>query len=155
MMTRYIGIASLAVLSFVALVFVLACVILPHWASRVGLDEWNLPTLRESLKEADAEAVALEEKNDLMWREREFCDYLIARLIDGTITLERATDELAPIMQDRPGFALTCETKFHVATRRQGVARCLISHVAAAMNNDSRWVNISARLEAEFAVLRE
>ena len=155
MMTRHIGIVSLAVVSFMSVVFVLVSVISPNWIQCVGLDVWNLPTLHESLNLANAEAVALEQKSDQLYREREFCDYLVARLIDGTMTLEQATDVFAPIMQDRTGFAVTCETEFRVATHRQGVARCLIKHVQAATRNDSRWVSISARLEADFALLKE
>jgi hypothetical protein len=155
MMTRHIGIVSLVVVSFMSVVVVLVSALSPNCIKCVGLDVWNLPTLHESVKEGNAKAAALDEKNVQMCREREFCDYLVARLIDGTTTLAQATDELEPILRERTGFRVICESEYHVATLRQGIARCLIKHAKVALYNDSRWTSVSSRLEAEYAQLKE
>ena len=154
MTPRHTGIVSLAVLSIMVVIFVLACVISPRWAKRVGLDVWNLPGLNQKLKEARDRDAVLNEQHEQILREIEFGDYLAGRLIDGTMTLAQATDELEPILKNRPGFDITCEFAYRVSTLRQGTARCLIIRIEGMMNMDSRWPAISARLEAEFAGIK-
>jgi hypothetical protein len=152
-MVRHTGIVSLAVVCIMAVVFVLACAIAPTWAKSAGLDVWNLPSLNDSVKEADAKSTVLMETQEQMRNEREFGDHLVTRLIDGTVTLAEASAEMEPIMQKRPGFDVVCRLDYRVTTSRQGAAKCLINRVNAVMNGDSRWPAISARLEAEFAAL--
>ena len=91
MMVRHTGIVSLAVVCFMAVVCVLACVVAPTWAKSAGLDVWNLPSLDESVKDAEAKSTVLQDTQDQMTQEREFSDHLVARLIDGTMTLAQAS----------------------------------------------------------------
>jgi hypothetical protein len=154
MMPRHTGLVSLAVLSFMAVIFLLACVLSPHWAKRIGLDVWNLPDLREALKQEGDRHQILQDQKDQILHEIEFSEYIAGRLIDGTMTLTQATNEVEPIMRNRPGFDTTWEFAYRVHTVRQGVARYLIIRVEALMNTDSRWPALSARLEAECATIK-
>jgi hypothetical protein len=155
MTLRHTGIVSLAVLSFVAVIFAFACVIAPRWVNNVGLDVWNLPSHQKTLKEAVDRDAVLDEQHEQLAGELAFGDHLARRLIDGTITLAQATDQLEPIMRNRRGFDTTCELIYRVRTLRQGTARNLIVRIEALISMDSSWPAISARLEAEFAAIKE
>ena len=155
MTLRHIRIASFAVPSVVAVIFVFACVISPSWAKHVGLDVWNLPSLQKDLKVVVDRDAALDEQHEQLLGELEFGDYLASRLIDGTMTLAQATNDLEPILRHRHGFETTCEFHYRVHTLRQGTARNLIIRVESLTSTDSRWPCISERLEAEFVAIQQ
>jgi hypothetical protein len=154
MTPRHTGIVSLVILSIMAVSFALACVTSPRCASYFGLEKWNLPRLREWMKESDTKAGILQEKHEQLQHEIEFANSLAARLIDGTMTLAQATDEWVPVLRNRPGFADVCKLSSGVETERRYVARSLISRVEMMLDTDSRWPGISTRLEAEYALLQ-
>jgi hypothetical protein len=153
-MPRHTGIVSLAILSIMVMVFVIACGISPRCAKWVGLESWSLPAIREWLTESEARAARLQEQKEQLFQEIEFCNHLIARLIDGSMTLEYAADAWEPIIRNRPGFMDDGKLNNGVVSARRGVARDLISRIEVRLDNDSRWASVSARLEAEYAGLK-
>jgi hypothetical protein len=71
------------------------------------------------------------------------------------MTLAKASEEMEPIMGKRVGFAVVCKLDYRVTTLRKGSARCLINRVNSALLGDSRLPSVQARLEAEFAAMKE
>lgn len=152
---RRAGTVSATALTGVSLALALAHSVAPSWARRAGLDLWNLPSLRQLARECDEEAVVAQQKRDrLMW-EIEASEHAAARLVDGTLTLAGAVEELSPWLEVRSGFETGARNRFRTTTLRQSVARYAIDKARVILADEpARWAVVSARLEAEYAALK-
>lgn len=151
---RRAGAASAAALIGLALALGFAHAAAPTWVRRAGLDLWNLPSLRHGLEEGRAEESALRERRDRLDWMIETTDHAAARLIDGSLTLAAAVDELSPVLATRHGFEAEVRYRFNAETFRRGVAAYLIDKAGRALAADpTRWAAVSARLQAEFAAI--
>jgi hypothetical protein len=154
MNARRTGAVSAAALSGLVLTLGLAQVVAPEWVKRVGLDVWNMPGLRADARASAKEAAELRARQEKLGQEIELSEHVAARLADGSLTLAEATDELEPILRDRPGFDAIRVAKYEAPTFRHGVARYAIMKVHALLARDpARRAAVSARLEAEYAAL--
>jgi hypothetical protein len=152
---RRAGAVSAAALSGLAAIFGLAQFVAPAWAASLGLDVWNVPSFRESLRRSEAERRALAAQEERLLREMEAARHVAVRLAEGAVTLDGATDELEPLLATRPGFNVTCGAAYGSTTFRQGVARYLMSRVEQLLAEDpDRLAAVYCRLEGEYASLR-
>jgi hypothetical protein len=96
----------------------------------------------------------LDARRERLFREFEIADQLATRLAAGSLSLGAAAEQIEPLLSDRPGFAYTCTTYYHVPNIRLGAARYLIGKVERLLASDpARWAAASGRLEAEYAAL--
>ena len=130
------GTVSTVALSGLAVVFGIGHTVSPEWTRRVGLDVWNLPSLRTAAAQIEEESVEMNAKGEQLFQSIEAADHIIARLVDGKLTLSQATDELAPFLQKRAGFDIVWECYYKVKTFREGVTRYAIEHAVRMVAND-------------------
>ena len=103
----------------------------------------------------DNERAELEHLHERLNLEIEVSDHLVTQLAAGTISLADATAHLEPRLQTRPGFTTVCELQYRTPNTHLGTARYLIEKVKRFLKADpSRQANVSARLEAEYALLQ-
>jgi hypothetical protein len=154
MIVRRAGVVSVIVLTGLALIAGLANAVAPRWAKQVGLDIWNLPDLRAASLETESRRVELQEQAEQINHEIEAAEHVATRLIDATMTLSQAIDDLEPSLRNRAGFEIMRQQHNPVPTFRQAVARYAIFKVERRLQHDpSRWMPVSARLEAEYAAI--
>lgn len=128
----------------------------PRWVQSVGLDVWNLPTLREDLRESREHTDVVDQRRRQIQHEIELADHVTARLIDGTLTLAQATDQLEPVMRHRDGFDTAWRLTYRTPTFRHGVARYAIRRVEDRLRNEpERSAAVCAPLEAQYAGLKD
>jgi hypothetical protein len=155
MTARRTGAVSAAVLSGLALTLVLARAVAPEWATRAGLDVWNLGELRADARATADERAALEDRRHRLQQEAVWTGAFAARLIDGSLTLAEAADQLAPILLERPGFDTVWEVDYRAPDFRRGCARYAITKVQSVLENEPELrAAVVARLEAEYAALK-
>jgi len=148
------GTVSLAALSgLVATIFV-ANLIAPVWIQSVGLDVWNLESVREESRLNEEHAVAVEAQRIRILREVQVSGHTAHRLIEGTVTLEVAVDELEPIMRNRVGFECAWPLD-RPPTFRHAVARYIINRVDAELANDpEKRAGVCAQLKVAYDNLK-
>jgi hypothetical protein len=151
---RRAGTASAAALSGLVLTLGLAHAAAPEWVRQAGLDVWNAPALRDSLRAGNHRRAELLAHEERLFREIETIDHLAARLAAGSLSLAGATDAAEPILRERPSFPYTASQYYPAPTFRQSIARYLIARIERRHADPARWATISARLEAEYAALR-
>ena len=149
------GTVSTVALSGLAVVFGIGHTVSPEWARRVGLDFWNLPSLRTAVAQVEEESVEMNAKGEQLFQSIETADHIIARLVDGKLTLSQATDELEPLLQKREGFDIVWEYYYKAKTFREGVTRYAIEHAVRMVASDpARQAQVSQRLDNEIAAMK-
>ncbi len=148
------GAVSIAALSGLVLTLVIAHLCAPRWIQHLGLDVWNFHALREEARINNEHAAVVEAQRIRILRESETSGHTASRLIEGTLTLADATDELEPILRHRAGFE--CAWPYDPPpTFRHGVARYAITRVEAELRDDpDRLAVVSARLKDEYDALK-
>jgi hypothetical protein len=155
MNARRTGSATAVALAGLAVALGLAQALAPRWVARSGLDVWNLDALRGEVRQAEAKSAGLNAVRDRLSREVEYADGLAARLIDGSLTLAEAVEGLEPVLRGRAGFETDWREQYRAPTLRRGVARYAIRKVEYLAGGRPGFAVLKARLEAEYAALRE
>jgi hypothetical protein len=152
---RRTGTTSAAVLSGLVLTLGLTHVSAPEWSRRAGLDVWNLADARASLRELSEESTRLGEESEQLRESIEAAKHITTRLIAGELTLSRATDLVAPLMRERPGFRWYATPTHTAPTFRLSVARYLLDHVQRRGRIDpSQFAELNAQLQAEYEAMK-
>jgi hypothetical protein len=155
MTTLRAGTVSTIALSGLVVVFGVGHTVAPGWAKRLGLDIWNLPSLRAAVTQVERESEEVDAKGERLLQSIEAADHIVARLVDGKLTLSQATDELEPLLRNRPGFDTVCTFYYKVKTLREGTARYAIEHASITLEHDpTRKARVLQRLQAEFTTMK-
>jgi hypothetical protein len=116
--------------------------------------------MTRSVRELDRAAIAdraaaLRERHDRLQHEIQFVEHFAVQLAAGTLSLTDATARIEPILRTRPDFDITCQVYYHTPNMHLGTARYLIIKVQQLLDADeSQWLIVSARLEAEYAEMK-
>ncbi len=154
MTARRTGAASALALTGLTLILGLVHLIAPRWTKQVGLDLWNLAAVCEERRATDEETIEVQAKQERMFHQIALTDNVALRVIDGSLTLAAAVDELEPLFRDQPCFAIAFES-YQPPTYRHGIAQYIIRKVRHQLEDDpSRCDPVCARLEAEYASIR-
>jgi hypothetical protein len=149
------GTVSTLALSGLAVVFGVSHTLAPEWTRRIGLDVWNLPSLRATAAQVEEESVETNAKSERLFQSIEAADHIIARLVAGNITLLQATDELEPLMLHRDGFDIVWEHYYKAKTFRDGVTRYAMERSLRMLTDDPvHKAQVSLRLDTEFAAMK-
>lgn len=122
---------------------------------------WARPHLNRLLGK-DLDPAALTDRADELDRqharqhaEYAFANHLATRLAASTLRLADATEQMEPILRERPDFEFACQKQYQVPNSRLGAARYLIDKVEFLLESEpSRWAIVSVRLAAEYAAMR-
>ncbi|WP_439622031.1 hypothetical protein [Gemmata sp.] len=154
MVARRAGTVSAATLFGLVLSLVFTDLVAPRWVQAVGLDVWNIGTLRDEVRGHDEQAAIVEAQRIRIIREAEASGRVAERLAAGKISLAAAVDELEPTLRHRVGFECAWPND-RPPTFRHAVARYAITRVEADLTPDpERQAVVVARLLAEYADLR-
>lgn len=128
----------------------------PEWVSRIGLDLWNLASVRESCRATARQHQALEAQAEQLREEIEFVEQVAARLAAGTMTMTMAADTAEPILRDRPGFQFIAALHYPAPTFRLRVARYLSARILqrSSLFDLISWSMLATRLEVEYAAMK-
>jgi hypothetical protein len=127
----------------------------PQWARQAGLDVWNYPSERNSLRECIEEAARIRDDGEALRASIETVDHITTRLIRGDLSLSSATDQVEPLMRDRRGFATAAQFHYVAPSFHKSVALFLVDRVRRALRSDpSQLTAIESRLESEYASMR-
>jgi hypothetical protein len=124
----------------------------PAWFQKTGLDVWNLGSLRDEHKAADAKYEDLVGESERIQQRIARCEHVAARLCDGHISLTEGSAEVERICQTDPVWFEAVRCIYHDDTRLILAARYLIRKtegmlLAAKEHHDtSRVLQLSARL---------
>ncbi len=152
---RRAGTASAATLSVLVSGLAAMHTLAPEWTQRVGIDVWNLPAVLEGQRAADDRAATIDAAQERATRRIEICGHITTRLLDAKMSLAEAVAEMAPLLQDVPGFQSTCKLHYQAPTYRHGVARYAIQRATQMLRHDpTRLAVVLERLEAEYAALK-
>jgi hypothetical protein len=153
--TRRAGTATVGTLTGLGLVVGLIHLTAPRWVNSLGLDVWNLPSLREDLRVTQQEGAVVDQRRQQIRHEIELADYITDELIHGRLTLAQATDRLEPMLRNRDGFECAWKQSYRMPSFRHGVAWYAIRRVEYRLRDDpARQVKITAQLEKEFTAIQ-
>jgi hypothetical protein len=120
----------------------------PTWARSIGVDVWNLPTLKEQVRESAAEGDRLSSEDDEVLRRIAIKEGIISDLLTGRSTLAEATDRFTELNAARPEYVEALRDTYPGATDQEKFARNVISFARARAALHERAA-LSSRLEAE------
>jgi len=148
------GAVSLAALAGIVATIFVADLVAPRWIQQLGLDVWNFQAVREESRLNEEHAIAVEAQRIRLLREVQVTGHTANRLINETITLEEAVDELEPIMRNRVGFECAWPHD-RPPTFRHAVARYVVNRVDAMLADDPEQREvICAKLKIEYDNLK-
>lgn len=155
MTTRRTGTVSALAVSGLTLTLLLAHLVAPSWVRKAGLDLWNLPAERRAARETGEQALLLSHQRDRLDRSIEVTDQAVAGLVEGTLPLAEAVDDLSQDLKNRPGFETDARKRFSAGTFRRTVAAYLIDKAERLLADDpDRRAVVSVRLRAEFEAIK-
>lgn len=152
---RRTGIVSVATLGAITLTVGLAHVTAPGWVRAAGLDVWNTAAERADLNASLARGDQLDFVHERTHQQITLAWGIVSQLEAGRITLVQAVDELDELNADRSSWADGLIFAHHgVPTHRQRVALYAIGKLERQYQDDpSKWLPLSARLEAEYRAM--
>ena len=123
----------------------------PKWATAIGIDVWNVPTLRQHIAEGTVKARQFEAQDMEVIRRVEMKDRLVTDLIDGRTTLAEVALVFLKMNQNRPGYMTVIRAGYAGQTDEERMARNVLNFVnprLATLPADKR-AEVTARLETE------
>jgi hypothetical protein len=120
----------------------------PTWARALGADVWNLPALKEQVRESAAEGDRLADEDSDVLRRIAIKEGIIADLIAGRSTLAEATDRFTELNAARPEYVQSLRESFPGTTDQEKFARNVISFALSRAALPERAA-LSSRLEGE------
>jgi hypothetical protein len=120
----------------------------PTLARSIGADVWNVPALKEQVRESTEEDDRLTDEDGDVRRRIAIKDAIIAELLAGRTTLSEATDRFAALNSGRPRYLTAIREGFPGATDQEKFARNVISFALARVEPHER-ANVSSRLETD------
>jgi hypothetical protein len=151
---RRAGATSAATLCGLALTIILAEAVAPEWTHHTGLDVWNLPTAIAKNKDCAEETAFLIAQERQLAREIELGEHICFQVIDGSLSLAAAVDEMEPVLCKRTGFIETAGLNFGVPTIHLAVARYLIKRISRILQDDVKHrAEVIARVEEAYSHL--
>lgn len=125
----------------------------PGWAEHVGLDVWNVPTLREEVEVETRRGHDLSAHDEDIRQRIEVKEILVADLIAGRATLAEVTAQFLALNRGRPYYMETLRETYPAATDEQTTALAVLGFVTPRLADEplDRQAEVSARLEAELS----
>ncbi len=120
----------------------------PTWASAIGVDVWNLPALKEQLRESTDTDERLNEDRDDVRRRIEVKELIIADLIARRTTLAEATERFTVLNESRPQYLTVIRSKYPGETDQEKMARNVIGFAQLRVAPAERDA-LNRRLEME------
>lgn len=129
----------------------------PRWAAAVGLDVWNMPTLRAEVENQSERGRSLVAKDDDIRRRIEVKELLIADLIAGRTTLADVAAQFLALNRSEPGYMDTLRAIYPGESDEETAARTVMGFVSPRLAGEppARQAEVAGRLEAEYARLVE
>lgn len=146
-----------AALSLLLLVPVALAAAAPAWASAVGLDVWNYPTLRAEVEQqVERERVFVAHDDDIR-RRIEIKEVLVGDLIAGRTTLADVTAQFLALNRSQPAYLEALRSAYPGGTDEETTARSVLGFVTPRLSGESpeRRAEVMTRLEVEFCNLAE
>jgi hypothetical protein len=142
----------------VVVVLVVAIVVVaanPTWATAIGIDVWNLPSLQEELVAGTAKGREIQKEDNDIMRRMELKDRLVGELIEGRTTLAEVTSQFLALNQHREAYMSVIRANCAGRTDEERTARNVLHYVAQRLPAlpSSSQDEATARLETEFANL--
>ncbi len=137
---------AVVALLVIAVVGVLA--VHPTWARSLGADVWNVPSLKEQLREMENDIVRLEGEDEAVRHRIAVKETLIADLLTGRSSLAEVTEQFAELDVSRPAYMATLRATYPAATDREVMAHNVIAYALPRVPAEEREA-VSSRLEAD------
>jgi hypothetical protein len=120
----------------------------PSLARTIGVDVWNVPALKEQVRDAAVVEDRLADEDDEVMRRIAVKEAIIADLIAERVTLSAATARFVEMNSTRPHYLAALRDSYPGATDGEKYARNVISFAVARVNPADRAA-LSSRLEGE------
>ncbi len=120
----------------------------PSLARTIGADVWNVPALKEQVRDAAAVEDRLAGEDDEVMRRIAIKEAMIADLIAGRSTLPETTARFVELNATRPHYLAALRDSYPGATDGEKYARNVISFALARVAPHDRAA-LSSRLEGE------
>jgi hypothetical protein len=120
----------------------------PTWAQSIGADVWNVPALKEHMRELQIDIARLDAEDEQVRDRIAVKGAFVADLAAGRTTLVETTARFAELNTDRPRYMATLRRIYPAATDRETIARNVIEYTLLSVAPDERSA-LSSRLEAE------
>jgi hypothetical protein len=135
-----------ALVAAFALTVVVTLAVHPTWAQSIGADVWNMPTLRESVRNAEAEGERLDAEDAEVLSRIRMKESIVTDLVAGRITMAEATDQFTELCAPHPAQMEVIRDRFPGATDREKIAHNVIAFALQRVDPDQRDA-IASRLE--------
>jgi hypothetical protein len=123
-------------------------VVRPTWAQSIGADVWNMPALKEHMRELQSDIARLDAEDEVVRHRIAVKEAFVADLYAGRATLVETTERFAELDASRPLYMATLRRTYPAATDRETIARNVIEYALLRVALDERKT-LSGRLEAE------
>jgi len=124
----------------------------PTWASSIGADVWNMPSLKEELRANTEEASVLANQDDEIRHRISLKEVIIADLLANRITLAEATEQFTVMNASRPQYMTMIRSSFPGETDQEKFARNVISFALLRVKPQERDA-LNHRLEKELHLM--
>jgi len=120
----------------------------PTWAQSIGADVWNVPGLREEMRDTRSETDRLEAEDEQVRRRIAVKDAIADDLLAGRITLNEAVERFAEMLPTRSKHMAAIRDRYPGTTDREKIAHHTIAYTALHASPAERTA-IAERLHAE------
>jgi hypothetical protein len=132
--------------------FAVACVgvlsVHPTWAKSLGADVWNMPALKEQLRETQSDIARLDAEDQGVRQRIAVKESLIQDLLAGRATLAEVTEQFTALDATRPEYMDVLRANYPAASDREVMARNVISYAMPRVPAEERDA-VSSKLEAD------
>lgn len=137
-----------ALYALVAVAFVGVLTIHPTWAKSLGADVWNMPALKEQLRESQNDIARLDAEDQGVRQRIAVKESLVQDLLAGRATLAEVTEQFTALDASRPEYMDILRANHPAASDREVMARNVISYALPRVPAEERAA-VSSKLEVD------
>jgi hypothetical protein len=125
-----------------------------HWPTQLGLDFWNVPSLKERMVHDRQIADQLASQDKQVMRRIAVKETIINDLVAGRIGLLEAAADFRALNAGRPAYTLVIRSFYPDMTDDERVCRNVIGYVEAGVEGDEDGRALIHRLTEELETLK-
>lgn len=122
----------------------------PTWASELGLDFWNVPSLQQKIARDRQFRIELDRRDEAVMKRIGVKDAVIDDLMAGRIDLFEAAADFRALNLQRPEASGAVRALYPAATEDESLCLNVLSFVDACVQQDAAARPAALRLRADF-----